>query len=254
MIEPRAEEADARHHLGGDARRVEGHVLHPNRVLEPVGRHDHQQAGADADQHVGADACRPHQPLALEADQAAEQRRHGEAQRDVEVGDHGDQASAIAAPPPAAPGRDRTRAWPGAGRGLRLDAPRPKDRTVPRAAAESRHARPRPRSRPARHAARARGRSARLLRRAARLVRAGQARKPCGPAADAGSSAVPSRSISASRKASPRPARPIPPSGSTTSPAWRHGWSGRATLPAPMSRSTAATGCSSTTRSATASS
>ncbi len=83
-----AQEADARHHLRGHPRGVEHHMGHSQRLLECIGRHDHQQAGPDRHQHVGADARRPQQPLALEPDHAAQQRREPQPRCDLRIADH----------------------------------------------------------------------------------------------------------------------------------------------------------------------
>jgi hypothetical protein len=57
-------------------------------VHEAVGRHDHEQARSDAYQHVGAQAGRPGQAFALEADGAAEQGGETEARDHFELRKH----------------------------------------------------------------------------------------------------------------------------------------------------------------------
>ena len=69
-----AEEADAAHHLGGDARRIA--------LADQAGEHDEARR-AQRDQGVGPQPRHLLVPLALEADRTAEQQRRRQAQAGV---------------------------------------------------------------------------------------------------------------------------------------------------------------------------
>ncbi|CAG9218746.1 hypothetical protein BVI434_3560015 [Burkholderia vietnamiensis] len=83
-----AEKADARHHLRGDPRRIEHDACLPVHVGEAEDRDEHHERGADAHQHVRAQARGPVESLALEPDHAAEQRGEQQASEKFDMADH----------------------------------------------------------------------------------------------------------------------------------------------------------------------
>jgi hypothetical protein len=80
-----AQEADSRHDLCRDARRIKDDIARFQYVGEAEGRNDHEQAGADTNQHMGAQAWRPCQPFAIGADDAAEYGGDQKAQDQIPV-------------------------------------------------------------------------------------------------------------------------------------------------------------------------
>src|SRR6266545_3808676 len=79
---PAAQEADA----GDDLRRDPGRVPRP---VEAVRRDEREQAGADGEQHVGAQAGWLVGELPLDADGPAQHGRQGQAGEELEIGRHG---------------------------------------------------------------------------------------------------------------------------------------------------------------------
>ena len=84
----RPEKADAARHLRGDARGIERDIGCAEDVSEAERGHEHEEAGADADERVRSQAGRAFEPLTLGADAGPEQRGGDESYDDLTGGQH----------------------------------------------------------------------------------------------------------------------------------------------------------------------
>lgn len=78
-----AQETDAGHHLCGDAPRIDSNRPDAGKIAEDaieLDGADAEKAGAEGDQKVGPEACRPAVDLSLQADNTAQKRRQEQPQ------------------------------------------------------------------------------------------------------------------------------------------------------------------------------
>lgn len=80
---PRSQEADPAHHLGCDARRVQGHLARPQDVREPKRRHEHEEGRPDPHQRVRPQPGGPLQALPLQTDDGSQNGRHDQSNDDL---------------------------------------------------------------------------------------------------------------------------------------------------------------------------